>query len=471
MKMPSCFPKMSGLILLGMGLSSCVSDTGFDAVRDLTKAEIDAQAVQIGTDEQALEARQKTKTLLRSPLSAKTAVQVALLNNRSLQASYNELGLAQSDVIRGSLPANPRLSITKSQGSGELEIEREVIVGLYSLLTLPMRASIAQEKFKTAQMRTAESVLRLSVDVRRQYLRAVAAQEQILFLEQAKKITDAQSDLAKKLGETGALNKLDQARDYAQAAELDRQLAIARLNQKLERERLTRLMGLWGADINFTLPAKLPALPTRIPKSKDIEAQALERRVDLIAARHDLEALALSLGLMKTTQFISDADLVGRSKNIRNQDGDHSAMRSLGLEIEIPLFDFGAAKTMEAENLYMRSANLLADKAINIRSQTREAYAAYQGTFEIARHMEKTILPLRDQIQQESLLHYNGMLKDLSAFIADLRMNILAQVQFIEAKRNFFMAETEMRAVLIGGGSGVGSVEAAPSAPSENAAH
>jgi hypothetical protein len=50
-------------------------------------------------------------------------------------------------------------------------------------------------------------------------------------------------------------------------------------------------------------------------------------------------------------------------------------------------------------------------------------------------------------------------------------MNILAQVQFIEAKRNFFMAETEMRAVLIGGGSGVGSVEAAPSAPSENAAH
>ena len=146
--------------------------------------------------------------------------------------------------------------------------------------------------------------------------------------------------------------------------------------------------------------------------------------------------------------------------------GEVRNTRAIGLELEIPLFDFGAAKSIEAEQRYMRAANLLADKAVTIRSQAREAHAAYRGSWEIARHMENTILPLRKEIQQESLLHYNGMLKDLSSFIADTRMNILARAQFIEAKRNFWIAESEMRAALAGGGSGVSNLGAGPvSAP------
>ncbi len=462
---------LATLLLLTMGLGGCLSDTGFQSVVELTAPEIGAQPVQISNDEDAALAQQKTKRLLRAPLTQTTAVQVALLNNRAVQASYNELGLARADVIRGSIPNNPRFAIAKSQGSGELEIERELIVGVFSLVTLPTRSAIAQEKFKAAQMRTSEAILRLSVDIKRQYLRAVAAQEQIHVLEQAKKITDAQADLARKLGATGALNKLDQTRDYAQAAEMDRQLALARLNQTLEREKLTRLLGLWGPQVNYSLPSKLPNLPARLKASNDLEAQALTRRVDLIADRHNLDSLALSLGLSQATQLISDADLIGRTKQTSTQSGDQTSMRTLGLEVELPLFDLGAAKKLEAESLYQRSANMLADKVITIRSQTREAHAAYRGTWEIARHMETIILPLRDQIQQESLLHYNGMLKDLSAFIADLRMNILAQLQFIEAKRNFWIAESEMRAVLIGGGSGAGPVDAAPAAPSDTPAH
>ncbi|NDA47251.1 MAG: TolC family protein, partial [Alphaproteobacteria bacterium] len=264
--------------------------------------------------------------------------------------------------------------------------------------------------------------------------------------------------------------KLDQTRDYAQAAEIDRQLAQARLNQTLEREKLTRLLGLWGPQINYTLPNKLPKLPARLMPSQDLEAQALTRRVDLIAERHNLEALALALGLSQATRPVSDADLIGRTKQTSTQSGDQSSMRTLGLELELPLFDLGAAKTLESEALYQRAANLLADKAVTIRSQTREAHAAYRGTWEIARHMETIILPLRDQIQQESLLHYNGMLKDVSAFIADVRMTILAQLQLIEAKRNFWIADSDMRAVLIGGGSGTGPIEAAPSAPADASA-
>jgi len=448
-------------------VGGCMPSGGFQPVLALTATETGAQAALIASPESAAEASAQTLALLRGPLTAQAAVQVALLNNRALQAAYNELGLAQADVIRGSTPANPRLAYTRTQGSGELEIEREILVGLFSLVTLPARAAISQERFKAAQMRAAEATLRLAVDVRRQHIRAVSAQEQVATLTQAKQLTDAQAQLAAKLGETGALNKLDQAREYALAAELDNQLARARLDQRLERERLTRLLGLWGAQVDYRLPAATPALPARLRSADDVEAQALARRVDLAAARHDLEALAITLGLTEATRFISDAELLGRSKHVSDQStGEVRNTRAIGLELEIPLFDFGAAKSLEAEQRYMRAANLLADRAVTIRSQAREAHAAYRGSWEIARHMEKTILPLRKEIQQESLLHYNGMLKDLSSFIADTRMNILARAQFIEAKRNFWIAESEMRAALAGGGSGVSNVGAGPvSAP------
>src|SRR5947209_3293520 len=45
--------------------------------------------------------------LLEAKLSADTAVQVALLNNRSLQATYEELGIAQADVVQAGLLTNP----------------------------------------------------------------------------------------------------------------------------------------------------------------------------------------------------------------------------------------------------------------------------------------------------------------------------------------------------------------------------
>ena len=154
----SRWPSLASL-LAAMSLTAlvggCMPSGGFQPVLDLTATETGAQAALIGSPESAAEASAQTRDLLRGPLTAQAAVQVALLNNRALQAAYNELGLAQADVIRGSTPANPRLAYTRTQGSGELEIEREILVGLFSLVTLPARAAISQERFMAAQMRAA----------------------------------------------------------------------------------------------------------------------------------------------------------------------------------------------------------------------------------------------------------------------------------------------------------------------------
>jgi outer membrane protein TolC len=102
----------------------------------------------------------------------------------------------------------------------------------------------------------------------------------------------------------------------------------------------------------------------------------------------------------------------------------------------------------------MRVVNRLAEKAVNARSEVREAYQRYRGAYDFARHYQKEIVPLRQTIADESLLRYNGMLTDIFPVLADVRARIASQSAAIDALRDFWLAHVALQAALIGGGSG-----------------
>ena len=297
-------------VLLG-GCASFSPDAGTGVARNVAFAELNKDVVKISDAAGAISAKARVDQLLKQPLSADAAVQVALLNNRGLQAAFNELGIAEAQMVAASLPPNPTLGISSRSGRFDLEIERQIAGSIFALVTLPARAEIARERFQAAQLRTAETVLKLAADTRRQYHRAVAANAQVGFIEQAKGSSDAAAELFKRLGESGGVNKLDQAREFAFDAELGAQLAQARLVQRQERERLVRQLGLWGDELKFKLPGMLAPLP-RLQSVKAIESEALRKRIDLKVARADLDALAGALGLTNATRFVNDVDLLGR---------------------------------------------------------------------------------------------------------------------------------------------------------------
>jgi len=453
---------LAGATALLGGCAGFSADGGMSAIQSATYADIGKDVTKIGDDQAALTAKGRVDQLLRKPLTADAAVQVALLNNRGLQAAFNELGMAEAQMVAASLPPNPRLGISKLSGRFELEIERQIVGSLLALATLPARAEIARDRFQTAQMRTAEAVLKLAADTRRQYYRAAAANAQVAFYQEAKSSADAASELLKRLGESGGVNKIDQAREFAFEAELTVQLAQARQQQRQERERLVRQLGLWGDDLKFRV-GSLPPLP-RLQSVKAIEAEALRKRVDLRIARAELDTLAKSLGLTQATRFVDDIDLLGRRTYDRSRSvNDHghvereaSRSRTLELEIDIPIYDFGQSKVALAEQTYMQAANKLAEKAVNIRSEAREAYTAYRANYDITRQYQTNVLPLRKIIQEQSLLQYSGMLNDVTDLIADARSRILSNVAAINARRDFWIAHTDFKHALIGGGSAGG---------------
>lgn len=465
------------LSLVGLiaGCASFSADGGMNEVTQgvarETGPDIGKNVVKITSAEQAQQAKDQVASLLAMPLSADAAVQVALLNNRDLQAAYNDLGISEAAYVQASLPPNPGISLMNVAGTGVANFELRLIGDVLSLITLPRRTAIAADQFARARQQAVATTLTFATDTRRAYIRAVAAAQQVGFLDQARGTVDAAVRLNVQLGQAGGGDQLDQAELAAFYAELSARVGQARLTARRERETLIRLMGVWGGDVSFKLPAELPPLPGEPESMAAVEIEAINRRIDLFMARQDVAALAKSLSLTEATRYVSMLQLAGifnnESPNMLTNTNTAINRGGAQLDFQIPVFDTGEARTRTARESYMRALNRLAAKAVNARSEARIAYDTYRGTYDIARFWRDRVLPLRQTVSREVALRYNngvlageGMRVDLFRFFVDARVRIGATASALDARRDFYLAAADLQAAL-----SIGSVGSASSEP------
>lgn len=449
-------PAVVAALLSTLALSGCGTfspDGGMTVVANVAGETIKKDVVSIRTEDDADWAKSAVQDLLRRSLTVDAAVQIALLNNRGLQASYNELALAEADLVQESLPPNPTFSIFRIAGNGALEAERQVVGNILALSTLPFRSEIARQRFQKAQLRAAEETLRLAAEVRRTYFRAVAANELVGLLTDAKSTAESTAQLALKLGQTGALSKLDQAREQVFYAETTAELATLRQDATSSRERLIRLLGLWDGDIGIRLPQKLPILPRRPMSLPRIEVDAVEHRIDLQIARIELAALAKSLNLTEATRFVTLLDLAGVDRKTVDPTGIAFRERGFDVQFQIPIFDGGEVRVRQAAETYSQAFNLLTEKAVNVRSEARDAFRVYRSTYDIAGHYQREVLPLRKIISDEMQLRFSSMQVDVFALLTEARQRIAGLRAAIEAKRDFWLAQSELQTAVNGGGT------------------
>lgn len=398
----------------------------------------------------------------RKTISADTAVQVALLNNKGLQAAYANVGLSAADAWQQSTPENPVVSIgILGIGAAELGLYRAIegmfATNILDAKTRKQRVVLADINFRSAQLGAVNDTLTLANQTRQAWINAVSAFEAASYLKRAKATSDAGSELASKLGETGALNKAGQAREHAFNAELAGQLATARLNATRAKEDLTKLMGLWGTEVDYYVPDALPALPRSVGRITNIEGKALRNRLDLQVAKLGLEAQAAAFGLTDQTQLLTDLEIIAGFETEREADGGETETETtpqIELEFAIPIYDTGKARMRKAELMYLQAANVLAEKAVNVRSEARGAEVSYHASYKIARHYRDVLVPLRKTVEEEGLLSYNGMITNTFELLTDVREKLGASLEAANAKREFFMAQADLTAAIYGGGAG-----------------
>ena len=435
------------------GCASFSPDHGMGVVADLSQQTLKKDVAFVRSADDAAQVDGRVHSLLRRTLTVESAVQIALLNNKGLQAAYNELALAEADAIGDSLPPNPTFSISRIAGDTALETERQVVGDILALATLPFRTEIARERFQQAQLRAALATLQLAAEVRRTYYAAVGGRELTALLTDAQATAESTAQLARKLGETGSMNKLDQARDQVFYAETTADLASARQEASSAREKLSRLLGLWGSDLDFRLPDHLPLLPRRAATLPLIEADAVAHRIDLQIARMELDALAKALHLTEASRFVTMLDIAGIDRKTREPGAQPFRERGFDLQFQIPLFDGGEVRVRQAAETYNAAFNRLTEKAINVRSQARDTYRVYRSAYDIAGQYQREVLPLRKIISDEMQLRFNSMQVDVFALLVEARQQIASQRAAIEAKRNFWKAQSDLQAVVDGGAS------------------
>lgn len=428
------------------GCSTFTKDGGFNEVSSYVMNRLHQQPVWLRTDEERAEHQQIVNTILCDTLSVDEAVRVAFINNPSLQKSLTELGIAEADLVQAGRVRNPGISYTKlTPVSGEYDIERTILFDVMSLLTIPMRSAIEKQHFQQAKLQAAIDILDIAAKTRKSYYSVIAAEQKVKYLEKVNQALQASAQLALRMAEVGNWSRLQQAREQAFYTETTLQLADAKLAALQEREHLTRLMGLWGEQIDFKLPERLPDLPLSVVGSNELERQALISRLDVQAMRHEIQSKCKALGLTKATRFIDVFDL----GYVRNSSDEEPHQTGYQISLEIPIFDWGDAKVTKAQNIYMQSLWQLREIAINARSEVREAYQVYRVHYDKAKFYRDDVVTLRKLILDESLLRYNGMLISTFELLADEREQIMSVNAYIESLRDFWLAETDLQTALM----------------------
>ena len=428
------------------GCASFSPDGGFAAVEKTAKDRLSKDLVWARADADHDRLGQRVSELLAKPLTVDDAVQVALLNNRGLQASFQELGITEAELVQAGRLPNPGFSFGRSSRGDEREIERSIHFNLARLLAMPLIGRLEARRFEQTQGMVAMSVLSLAADTRKAYYNALAAVESVRYMRQVKQAAEASAELARRMEQVGNFNKLQRAREQVFYADASLNLARAEQAQHAARERLTRLLGAWGAQTAFTLPERLPDLPKDVLELPDIERVALAQRLDVQGARLAAEQTARNLGLTRTTRFVNVLEL----GLMRNSSNEAPTQRGWEVGFELPLFDWSGARVARAEAVYMQTVHRAAETAVNARSEVREAYGAYRSAYDIARFQRDEVVPLNQRIAEENVLRYNGMLIGVFELLAEARTQIASVNGSIQALRDFWIAQADLDMALIG---------------------
>ncbi|MDQ0074125.1 outer membrane protein TolC [Variovorax boronicumulans] len=403
------------------------------------------------------EASQKrVDALLAKPLDAEAAVHIALVHSPRVQDAFATLQISDADRVQAASLPNPVLSFSRLAQGREREFERMLSFNVIGLVTLPWQARWAGQRHEAAKLQAAQSVLLLAADTRRAWVRAVSAQQSVAYLRDAKEAAEAGAELAHRMVQVGNWSALQRTREQLLLADAAAQLARAEQTAVATREQLTRLLGLRGERIGYTLPDRLPPLPQSAPDLGDVQARALRDRLDVRSAQAQNTAMADSLGLTHATRVINAME-IGAVRNTtfeNDADRSRSTQRGFELDLPLPLFDWGQARTGRAEAQYMQSAARVRDVGVLAASEAREAWQGWNTAYALARRYRDDVLPLRKKVNEEMVLRYNGMLASVWELLGETRASMLAVNAGMEAQRDFWLADTDLQFALTGSSPG-----------------
>lgn len=446
--------KLAGIVVCGLFLGGCASLDVDQAVGETNRAVADFTAGQLEfsrTQEQRDARARLTQELLARPMTMDSAVRVAVVNSPTVQALVAQAWSEIAEANQAGRIGNPIFTFERIRSADELEIGRLLTIGLLDLLTLPTRQAIARNRTEQVKTQLAVNVVEHVNRVRQAWVNAVASQQNVAYAEQVNKAAKAGAELARRMEQVGNFSKLQRARQHAFYSDAATQLASATQAAASAREDLVRQLGLTTEQAQqVKLPDRLPELPKEPRQPAQVNAAALDQRLDVRLARLQLDVAGRAQGL-NLLNTVFDVELgARRDTTFDNHSGARSNARGWEAEIRLPLFDWGGAQLAAMNAQSLLAANRYDATVRAAASQLRDSYSAYRTAYDIAKHYRDEVVPLRKTISEENVLRYNGMLIGVFELLADTRDQIATVMAAINAQQQFWLADAALASTLVG---------------------
>ena len=383
---------------------------------------------------------------LKQPLTAQSAVQIALLNNRRLQVEYEELGIAQADLVQAGLLSNPVLfsSIRFPRGGdGGNNVEFDLAKDFLDILLRPARKRIAETEFIRAKLRVVNAVLDMAAEVQSAFYRVQGKRQLVEVLKVSENAAQVSYRLAQRFDEAGNLSELELAQERSAAAEMKAELMRAIAGLQNSRDHLNSLLGLTGSKRDWTLGHELPELPATDPESEPAVQSAVENRLDLEESKREMEQLANALELTRSYRWIGGAT-VGVSTE---RDPDGTRVTGPNFSVELPIFDQRQADIARLESQLAQSESRHEALEAAIRNEVRTALNSVTAARSLTEYYRDELIPAREQVVSFTLQEQNYMLVDVFELLFTRQQLAQAYQGYIDALAEYWISRAELARV------------------------
>lgn len=430
---------LAALFILS-GCSTISQKEAFESVNQLTLEQGGKNLQWIKTPQEAASVNESVKALLAKPLTQENALRIMLINNRALQQTYENVGIAQSELVEAGLMRNPLLGYSIGRANGITTSTISVEVAFLDLLWIPLRRELGGLALEETTLSVGDAVLRSARDAKKSYIEARVAEEKVTLNRSILKSHEASLQLAARQYTAGNLSKRDMLKiqDSYERARVE-SIKLARENAAA-REALNKILGVYGEQTHYILSSEPQERTEPTVSEPGLEKHAIINRLDMRSAMKSVDYAAKQAGYSENTRLLDEVELSVESEKTTGE----KRFNTFGIKIPIPIFDFGQARVSKSQAIYNQSVHRLYETAVNIRSEVREGYAHLRYTYDIARSYDEVIVKTNQQILEETQLFYNGMLDGIYELLEDQRRAGEAKMEALEALGEYKRAQADL---------------------------
>lgn len=432
-------PLFASLLLLG--LTACASlpdDHGRGEVARLT-AERGRSAPQVA------DAKAFTEQALAVPLTAETAVQLALLHNPELRRETARLGFAAAEVYDAGRLANPVFSLAhlsgdSSAGAQVPQLTLGIAFNFANLLFLPANTRYAEAQFEAAKLSVAAAALDLAAEVEKAWYAAVGADQLAQMREATARAQRASATLAQRYFDAGNISARELAMEQVSASQAQLASISARAEAVDAHQALNRLMGLSASQSAWTLDARLAEPLAAVDDASDLKNLALEQRLDLAALRQNAQAIAARYGLTRRTRLVNGLEIGAE----RERDFDGAMNAGPTLALELPLFNWGGGRIAAIQAALEQAEAELDAGVLDVSHQVQRAADRVAAQRQLAAEYRRALIPQQEAVVAQAQKEQNYMLIGVFELILAKQQEYEAYAGYIEAVRDYWIARAEL---------------------------